>query len=539
MSVDVIVVGSGPAGVHAAYPLVEAGFSVLMLDVGNEDNTYESLIPQKSFLEVRAQDPAQHRYFLGDTFEGIPIGGIGAGPQLTPPRQFIVKDTERLVPTDTNGFFAMNSLALGGMACGWGAGAYQYTAEDLKHFPIGYDELRLHYERVAERIGVSGERDDLLPFKGDLASMLPPLDIDRSAQTILARYQQKKHALNTAGLYIGKPRLAALSQAHRGRGPDSYRDMSFWSDADESVWRPKYTLRELLRHSNFRYQRQVLVHSFQEQEKGGVIIHAKHLDTGEETQYQTKKLILAASTMGSARIVLRSLRQYEVRVPLLCNSYTYYPMLNLNMVGQQASERMHSLAQLSVVYQPPDGGDTLHGRIHAYRSLLSFKVIKMMPLPYREALRVMQAILSNLVILALDQADYPAPQKYCILHEQTNAPDRLEVAYQMSEEVRSQHLAMEKRVVRLLRSLGCWTLKRVWPGYGISLHYGGTFPMTREDRPLTVDINHLLRGTQSVYLADGAVFPYIPAKGMTLSIMAMADRAGEQVCKALRASPLG
>ena len=36
---DVIIVGSGPAGVSAAFPLLEAGLKVLMVDGGREANT--------------------------------------------------------------------------------------------------------------------------------------------------------------------------------------------------------------------------------------------------------------------------------------------------------------------------------------------------------------------------------------------------------------------------------------------------------------------------------------------------------------------
>ena len=82
---DVIIVGSGPGGVNAAAPLVEAGRSVLLIDYGNEDRRYAALIPHQPFSELRRTDRQQHRYFLGDEFEGIPLGPVRVGAQLTPP----------------------------------------------------------------------------------------------------------------------------------------------------------------------------------------------------------------------------------------------------------------------------------------------------------------------------------------------------------------------------------------------------------------------------------------------------------------------
>ena len=76
---DVIIVGSGASAVHAARPLVAAGKSVLMLDVGSRDDRYADLIPSGTFSHVRRTDSQQHRYFLGDRFEGVPFGEVRVG----------------------------------------------------------------------------------------------------------------------------------------------------------------------------------------------------------------------------------------------------------------------------------------------------------------------------------------------------------------------------------------------------------------------------------------------------------------------------
>jgi len=80
--------------------------------------------------------------------------------------------------------------------------------------------------------------------------------------------------------------------------------------------------------------------------------------------------------------------------------------------------------------------------------------------------------------------------------------------------------------VRCFRKLGCICVRRVRPGHAASAHYAGTLPMTTAQRELTTEPNGRLRGTRAVYVADGAVFPRLPSKGLTFTMMANADRVG-------------
>ncbi len=89
-------------------------------------------------------------------------------------------------------------------------------------------------------------------------------------------------------------------------------------------------------------------------------------------------------------------------------------------------------------------------------------------------------------------------------------------------------------MISLLRKLGCWAIRVIDPGYGASIHYGGTLPMTREERPLTVTPSCLLRGTNTVYVVDGSVLPYLPSKPLTLTLMANADRVAKHVVRLLQ-----
>lgn len=530
--VDVIVVGSGASATSAACPLVGAGLKVLMLDVGNVDTHYAPLIPDLPFTAIRRLDRLQHRYFLGDSFEGIPFGDVRVGAQLTPPRAFIRRGTEELTPILSDTFGKFESLALGGLAAGWGAVAVEYDDDDLADFPVRRRDLAPHYETVAARVGIAGARDDLLPFYGDCRTLLPPLLQDSNGRLILETYARKRERLNRRGVYLGHPRLAVLSADHGTRKAQSYHDMDFYADKERSVFRPSFAVEEMRAFPNFRYVGRRLVERFRELPRAeGVEVEALDVDRGATQRFSARRLVLAAGALGTARIVLRSLGKHDVPVPLVSNPYTYVPCIHLRTLGRAVDDARHSLTQVGIVLSSKDSGRRLvHAQIYSYRSLLLFKLAKEAFLPVRESIRVMRDLASSFVIVGIHHEDRPTSEKYCILRKAgPGKREPLEVSYGTDPRTGRERSRSERIILGALRSLGCWPLRRIDPGSGASIHYGGTIPMSSEERELTVTPRCLLRGTRSVYLADGSVFPYLPAKALTLSLMANADRVGHAV----------
>src|SRR5207244_2587971 len=148
MIAEFIVVGSGMTGAHAAQTLVEAGRHVTMLDGGVTKPAEAPHAPETDFITARESDPDQHRYFLGDRFEGIPWGD--AAHTLTPPRQHLIAGTERWLPLVAKEFQRMESLAYGGLGAGWGAGAALYTTPELAAMGLDPAAIAPAYQVIAD-----------------------------------------------------------------------------------------------------------------------------------------------------------------------------------------------------------------------------------------------------------------------------------------------------------------------------------------------------------------------------------------------------
>jgi choline dehydrogenase-like flavoprotein len=528
---DVVIVGSGPGGVNAAAALVAAGRRVLLLDYGNEDRRYAGLVPHRPFSEIRRTDPAQHRYFLGDRFEGIPFAGVRVGAQLTPPRGYVLTEAPARIPVSADGFAVSMSLARGGLGAAWSAGVFPFDDAELRAMGLGLDDMRPHYDAVAERIGVAGERDDLEPFFPSSPSMMPPLEIDTNGDVVLERYRRRRERFNAAGFWLGRPRVAACTVRHRGRGPHAYLDLCYWADMDRSVYRPQWTLEELQNAPGFIYANGRFVHGFEEH--GDVVrVRATRIDDGVEETHEGRALVVAAGTLGSTWLVLRSLGRYDTPVPLLCNPYAYVPTLNLGMIGRAPRDRRYSLGQLTAIVR--DGDRIIQAQMFSYRSLLTFKLMKELPLAYRESLRLLRLLVPCFAILGIHHEDRPSPGKFCVLRRgERGEADRLEIQYRPNADEERLNAADERRMVGFFRRLGCVPLKTIRPGHGSSLHYAGTFPITPEARDLTCDLDGRLRGTRAVHIADGSIFPWIPPKGLTFNLMANADRVGTRLAERL------
>jgi hypothetical protein len=521
---DYIVVGSGATGAHAAQTLVESGARVAMLDVGVSEDRYKSLVPDMDFTTMREQDPAQHRYLLGDQFEGLPWGDIKVGAQLTPPRQFILRDTQTLIPLESESFRPMESLAYGGLGNGWGLGCFVFSGPELKRIGLDRSQMEVAYQVIQRRIGISAVKDDVAPYCiGTLEEWQEGLSIDMNCRELYAAYVRKRSRLNRLGFFLGQPPLAILTQDLGDRKRTSYHDMDFYSDHDQSAYRPWMTIDRLKRNSQFQYFNNSLVVSFADT-PDHVAISVHKTDTNRKEVVKCKRLILASGVLGTARIVLRSVKGAH-RLPLICNHYCYVPCIHLRRLGKPVERFKTSMAQLVLIHDE-DGtnSDVAVASLFSYRSLMLFRIIKEAPLNYADARTIMQYLLPSFVIAGIHHPDSASPNKFVELVSDHKSPtrDKLRVSYSLTSEELVRTADRERKYLSALRTLRCMPLKKVYPGYGSSIHYAGTLPFSEEDAPYTLARNGRLYGTRNVFVADGSGFRFLPAKGLTFSLMANA-----------------
>jgi choline dehydrogenase-like flavoprotein len=100
------------------------------------------------------------------------------------------------------------------------------------------------------------------------------------------------------------------------------------------------------------------------------------------------------------------------------------------------------------------------------------------------------------------------------------------VQYAPSNDEPERMKAALATVKKALSKLGCVVppgMAHVRP-MGASVHYAGTLPMSATRAPLTTSPAGESHDIAGLFFADGTTFPFLPAKNLTFTLMANADR---------------
>lgn len=531
----VTIVGSGASGVNFALALLDKGYSVTMIDIGFA--APEPLHTQLSFndLKEKLDDPA--RYFLGDGFEGVVRPDSEGEYYGFPPSKNYVFEEPDDFGFRTSGFSPLFSFARGGLAEAWTAGCYPFSDADLGAFPFAYDDLAPYYNEVSRRIGVTGADDDLSRFLPLHENLLPTLKLDRHSQMLLDAYDRKRTALNAdLGCYVGRTRVATLSRDHEGRRACDYLGRCLWGCPIQALYTPSQTLNQCRAQPNFKYVSEHEVTHFRTNDRNEVTeVVARSLATREPLELPVERLVLAAGTLRSSEIVLRSVYEATGSIirlgGLMDNRQVLMPFLNLRLIGQPFDDQTYQYHLLGLGLETKAAPEYVHGQITTLKTAMMHPIIQRLPFDLRTSAIIGRAMHAALGVVNLNFHDTRRDENYItLIGDGSGSEPRLALHYSPdAAEPRRLRDGMA-RTRKALRKLGCIVppgMTHVRP-MGASVHYAGTLPMTGEGREWTTDENCRSRDFPNLYIVDGSTFPFLPAKNITFTLMANALRVAAQ-----------
>ncbi len=520
---ETIIVGSGPAGAAAALKLAARG--TLVLDTGIRAPAVPDDFSGRLY-ELKRSHPDLFQHLVGPKFESLTNLFSKKKVSLklkSPYMNFIIRESARLAPIESETFEGVISLAEGGLANGWGGGVFRYTDEDLQNFPLTYRDLKPHYDELNRHIGICGQDDALAPWLTRDDELQDAVALSRFASVLLARYTRRQSLFERENVHLGRSRLAVLTRNKDGRGAYAFENMEFFRPHLPAIYTPAFTMRQLVERGDVDYRSGWFVERFDETSEG-VRVFARNVTSDEVREFCGRRLLLGAGALNTGRIVLKSAGDTESKLPLLDNPMSCIPFFNPQLVGRALQPEDSSLGQLSLICGAVPGLGTVQAGIYGGSGPLRSDVIFDVPLAVSAARTVLKYTGAATGLVMLFYPGRVRPENYVRL----TPSGALEVGCE-SEEFGT----LERRIIRLFRRLGYLSHPSLvqYPPLGTGLHYAGLLPMRHQPARNQCGPDGRLAGSRKVFVIDGACFSDLPAKNLTFTIMANAMRIAELASK--------
>jgi choline dehydrogenase-like flavoprotein len=386
------------------------------------------------------------------------------------------------------------------------------------------------YRTVYRRIPVAGPSDDdLSPYLSGVHPSQAPVRLSAADERLMGSYRRRRQSLARLGVRLGAARLAVVTDPQRADACD-YCERCLWGCPRGSIYNPAAsTLVACQAHKGYRYVPGRLVLALLPVE--GRIGAVRFLDTASQRVREEicDAVFLAAGALQTGAVFLRTLRAARVDVSLetdglLDTTVVKVPYVALRGIGRPAEERSFQFNRLivGVVRDSKQWPRYLHGEVMHLTSLLYHPLIERMPFDSRLSMKLFFALRSALGAVSLFFPDRIAPGNRQVLLGRGIDQDPVELRYRDTDD-KEDHIRRSIAIVRaaLLR-LGCVPKGIARSPAGGGIHYAGTVPMGAG--PKRCDASGRSNLFPNLYISDGAAFPSLPSKSITLSLAAHATR---------------
>lgn len=518
------VIGSGPAGVACAHALLERGARVIMLDAGL------SLEPDRAALVAAMRQTTPTGWTpeqIARLKEGTSATAKGLPLKLLYGSDFPYRDCDESLGTEYDGVGVRASFAKGGLSTVWGAAMLPYVQQDVAGWPISLSDLSEHYAAVAGFTGLSMKSDDLENLFPLFQSGPAALNLSSQAKILMGRLERNRTALSEAGIRFGQARIAVKV----ARAPDSsgcvYCGLCMYGCPYRFIYSSEITLEQLQSRPGFTYRPGVIVTSLREA-SGSIEIEGYHRHNREPFHMAARRAYLAAGTVPSTQILMRSLSLYDQRIAMKDSQYFLIPLALTKSAGDVTREALHTLSQLFVeISDSKISSRTVHLQIYSYSDLIG-QAIRGSFGPLAKPLEPLARSLERrlLIVQGFLHSDDSA-QITTTLTKGANG-ERLKLQSQVTPHSKKIIGEVVRKLFRHGRQFGAYPIRPLLqvaePGRGI--HSGGAFPMSAQPGPLETDTLGRPLGWRRLHNVDATVLPSIPATTITFSVMANAHRIG-------------
>lgn len=526
----IIVIGAGVSGAHAALTLLERNLSVELWDVGREESTFTHPEATLHGLKHSLDDPIA--YFLGEDLSSLIPPATDELLRYPPSRRFLANTDDPLWGFTSEGFEPFASFNKGGLANGWGANALAFDEDDMADWPVSFADMESAYKTVYQRIPVAGPlRDDLTPFLSGVYPSQPAIQMSNVDKRLFQVYKKKSKKFHNLGINIGQSRLAVISDPEYVAACD-YCERCLWGCPKGSIYNPTSTLKECETHKKFKYVSGRYVQSLLARENKITGIKYLNIETQEVLQEDCGAVFLAAGALQTGGVFLRTLKAEHPEISpetagLMDTQVVKIPYVAVRNIGQAIEDHSFQFNRLimGIVNSPHASAPWpryLHGEMLQLSSLIYHPLIESLPFDSRFSKKLFFSLKSALGTVSLFFPDKISQGNKQVLVTDELGRDKVQLQYTMTTEVNEYVKNSVIKVRKALWMLGCLPQGMIQSPAGGGIHYAGTVPMGEGIKKC--DKNARSNLFTNLYIADGAAFPSLPSKSITLSLAAHATR---------------
>lgn len=515
------VVGSGPAGISCARALLAANKEVMIVEPGLR------IEPERRAAAVALRaSPLSDWTPAATSFmrEGLTAGAAGIPLKLAFGSDYPYRHVAGATSMIIEGADTKPSYACGGLSNVWGNSILPYAQRDIADWPVSLEDLEPGYRAVLDWMPVSARKDALCEFFPLYTDHPSPLPMSRQATALLADLNRRRSRLNARGIYFGASRLAVRATGGNAMPLCVQCGLCMYGCLHDLIYSSEQTLAGLLSSGKIQYRSGVTVQSVEET-GSAVIIHAVDSD-GRPVDINASRVFLAAGTLNTTAILLRSLRQYDMSVPIRDSQYFLLPVLRLRGTAGVVHEPLHTLAQLFVeIFDGGISSHTVHLQTYTYNDLFRDALLaKLGPL---KAVFPVEAFLGRLLLF---QGYFHSSESSSISAtlERDSSGDHLHLEAVINPEIKQRVSRLAVKLLKLTSTTGLMPLvpflQMGKPGRGF--HSGGSFPMSTRPGAQQTDTLGRPAGFKRIHAVDSTVLPTIAATTITFTVMANAWRIG-------------
>jgi choline dehydrogenase-like flavoprotein len=510
-----------------------------MLDVGTQRPS--TALPAENFIGLKEHLPDPVSYFLGPNFEGADLpDGIRSDYYNIPAAKHYVFEAPIHFRYVSHGIAPLISFAAGGLAEAWTGGCYPLNDTELRDFPFCHEDINPYYAEIAGRIGIGGEDDDLAQFFPHHEHLSAAVALDESSARLLSRYEKARNVLTPKyGIYMGRSRQAALAEPRQGRDGCRYCGRCLWGCPNGALYTPAMTLQQCAAYKNFNYRAGLFASHFHFGPTGLIDeLIAFPVKGGPAEPFRADVYVLACGTLSTSNLLLRSIYKSTGEIIRLAglteNRQVLSPFFNFAMLGQCYQSDSYQYHQLAIGLTSQHTGQYVHGQITPLKTATVHPLIRRLPFDMRSSLEIFSNLRAGLGVLNLNFCDWRRDENFLTLardHDGASDWPQLRIHYAPPPAEGTAIQGAITRIRRFFYDLGAPFIPGLtqWRPLGTSVHYSGTLPMSREKRALCVSATCQSYDIPNMFVVDGAVMPFLPAKNITFTLMANAIRVAAKI----------